>query len=329
MPVELGVAPAWRWMPDHAQTLGPEVADLCDLAGFPPDPDQRLALDLLFARTVDMRVAVFEMAMVAARQNLKTGWLKQAALGWLYVTQERLVVWSAHEFGTAQEAFRDMAELVESCPDLDREVKVIHRGNGDEAIELTGDRRLRFKARTKAGGRGLTGSKVVLDEAMFLRPVHMGALLPTLSAVVDPQVVYAASAGLVDSDVLRGVRDRGRAGGDPSLAYLEWGDPLPASCGVEDCDHRIGSVDCALDDRARWRSANPALGRRISEEYIAAERRALPADEFARERLGWWDEPASEGTDLSLAAWAALGNPDASPSGRLTLGADVDRKSVV
>jgi hypothetical protein len=65
------------------------------------------------------------------------------------------------------------------------------------------------------------------------------------------------------------------------------------------------------------------MGRRITEDYIAAERRALPADEFARERLGWWDEPASEVTDLPLSVWAALGNPDARPAGRLTLGADV------
>ena len=151
--------------------------------------------------------------------------LKMCALGWLYVTEERLIVWSAHEFGTSQEAFRDMCTLIESNPDLDAEVQKIHYANGDEAIELTGDRRLKFKARTKSGGRGLTGNRIVLDEAMYLRPGHMGSLVPTLRAVRDPQLLLAGSAGMVDSAVWRSYRDRGRAGGDPRLGWLEYADP--------------------------------------------------------------------------------------------------------
>src|SRR6266498_5183932 len=95
---------------------------------------------------------------------------------------------------------------------LRRRVKAIHRGNGDEAIELVDDRRVKFKARTQGGGRGLTADKDVLDESMFLLPAHMGALLPTLSARPDPQVLYGGSAGLAKSDVWRAVRDRGRIG---------------------------------------------------------------------------------------------------------------------
>lgn len=300
------VSPSFSWVPEYHKTYGPEVADLASMAGFTPDPEQALALDAMFAVDRFDRSVAFEVSVVCARQNLKTGLLKQAALGWLFVTEQNLIVWSAHEFAVAQEAFRDMTILIESCPDLDREVKAIHRGNGDEAIELLSGQRLKFKARTKGGGRGLTGDKVVLDEAMFLKPVHMGSLLPTLAAVDDPQVVMAGSAGLVDSAVQRATRDRGRAGGDPSLAYLEWCDPSPGGCATEDCDHRLGAVSCALDDRDRWRLANPAMGRRITEEYIASERRALPPEEFARERLGWWDEPAEAGTDLSPTSWALV-----------------------
>lgn len=300
------VPPTFHWMPPYAATLGDEVADLAALAGFTPDPEQRLALDMLFATDARGKSAVRDFGVVAPRQNLKTGLLKQACLGWLYITEQRLVVWSAHEFGTSQEAFRDMCELIENCPDLEREIKAIHRGNGDEAIELEGDRRLKFKARTKAGGRGLTGDKIVLDEAMYLRPAHMGALVPTLRAVPDPQLIMAGSAGMADSDVWRDVRDQGRKGGDPSLGYLEFCDPNPGGCAAKDCDHRRDVEGCALDDRRRWWSCNTALGRRITEETLASDRRRLPPAEFARETLGWWDEPLSGAGLIDLVVWQAL-----------------------
>lgn len=294
------VAPAWE------KTLGPEVADLCELVGFGPDPEQRLLLDAMFGLGPDGRSAAFEVAAIVARQNLKTGLFKQASLGWLHITDQRLIVWSAHEFSTAQEAFRDMDELHAAHPSLTRRVKKVHRANGDEAIELVSGQRLKFRARTKSGGRGLTGDRVVLDEAFALKPEHMGALLPVLSAMPDPQVVYGSSAGLVDSEVLRRIRDRGRAGSSDRLVYAEWCAPrLP--CEDERCTHEPGTAGCQLDVRANWAPANPALGRRISWENIQAERDALPPLEFARERLGWWEDPAGAADVFPAGAWEACG----------------------
>lgn len=288
-PADTLVRPAYLTHPPYERTLGPEVADLCELVGFVPDPEQRLGLDLIFAMRDDGSSAALEVAAVCSRQNLKTGLFKQAVLGWLFITDQRLVVWSAHEFSTAQEAFRDLTELIEGSAYLSKRVKAISRGNGEEAIELHGDRRLRFRARTKSGGRGLSGDKIVLDEAFALQAEHMGALFPTLSARPDPQVLYGSSAGLATSEVLRGVRDRGRAGGR-RIAYVEWCDDLAGECAERNCDHDIGRTGCRLDDRRRWARANPAMNRRITEDYIEAEREALPPAEFARERLGWWEE---------------------------------------
>lgn len=316
------VAPAFESRVEYVGTHGAEVGDVCRLAGFDPDPEQQLILDQIFGYDAGGKSVAFETAVIAPRQNLKTGLEKMAALGWLFLTSERLVVWSAHEFRTAQEAFRDMTTLVETSPDLDREVKAIYRGNGDEAIELLSGSRLIFKARTKGGGRGLTGDKVVLDEAFALRPVHMGSLLPTLAARPDPQILYGSSAGMVDSDVLRAIRDRGRARLDPRLAYMEWGDTRPNTCETDGCAHVIGTDGCALDDRDRWRAANPAFGRRIDEQTLAAFRQALPPEEFAREFLGWWDEPATRGDDLSGAQWVDA-ETESAPSGDLFFAADV------
>lgn len=318
--------PAFANVPPYSGTLGPEVADLADLAGFPPDPEQRLILDAVFALdSAGRRSAAFETAVIACRQNLKTGVFKQAALGWLFVTGERLIVWSAHEFRTAQEAFRDLEELVSGSDYLRREVKNIYRGNGDEAIELLSGSRVIFKTRTKGGGRGLTGDKVILDEGFALRPMHMGALLPTLSARPDPQVLYGSSAGLAESDVLRGLRDRGRAGTDKRLAYFEWCAPAPSvACQAGDgCSHALNAVGCGCDDPGCWQAANPAMGRRITAEYIAAERRALPPAEFGRERMGWWDDPAEGFSPLSFDVWRLQADPRSQVTGRVALGFQV------
>lgn len=292
------VEPAYLTGPEYHATFGPEVADLAIMANFGPDPEQRLALDHMFGIDKRGKSTSFETCVICARQNLKTGLFKQAALGWLFITDQNLVVWSAHEFSTAQEAFRDMENLIGGCSALSRRVKRVHRAAGSEAIELVTGQRLKFKARTKSGGRGLTGDKIVLDEAFALQPDHMGALMPTLSVVPDPQIVYGSSAGRHESVVLRKVRDRGRARKSPRLFYCEWCAPKVA-CENEKCDHEPGSEGCQLDVVENWKQGNPLLGRTrangtsLTIEYVRAEREAMPPAEFARERLGWWDDPTA------------------------------------
>lgn len=293
------VEPAYSSGPDYHQTFGPEVADLASSVGFAPDPEQALALDMMFGIDERGKSTAFEAAVIACRQNMKTGLFKQAALGWLFITDQELIVWSAHEFSTAQEAFRDMENLIMGSSSLSKRVKQIHRASGSEGIELKNGHRLNFKARTKHGGRGLTGDKVVLDEGFALTPAHLGALLPTLSARPDPQVVYGSSAGLRSSGPLRKIRDRGRAGSSRRLVYLEWGAPRVA-CENEKCTHEPGEFEgCQMDNVANWKRANTLLGRirangtGMTLEYVQSERDALPPEEFGRERMGWWDDPTT------------------------------------
>jgi hypothetical protein len=309
------VKPAHISVPDFHHSYGDEVADLGRMVGFGPDPEQELVLEGKFAVDRYGKSAAFEVAVIACRQNLKTGVKKLAALGDLFIMDKRLVVWSAHEFGTAQEAFRDLEMLIEGSEFLSRRVKKIHRGNGDEQIELVGDRRLMFRARTKGGGRGLTGDEVYLDEAFALQASHMGALLPTLSARPDPQVFYGSSAALANSDVLRGVVKRGRAGRDRRLAYYEWcaPDPKDLCADGENCSHALDTPGCGCDKPEYWQYGNPAMGRRITVEYIAAERRALPPEEFGRERMGWHDAPAAGSAPISVDNWNDRHDPKSKP----------------
>jgi hypothetical protein len=117
-------------------------------------------------------------------------------------------------------------------------------------------------------------------------------------------VRYGSSAGLESSAVLRGVRDRGRARTDSSLAWFEWGAER-RDCAMPDCAHAVGTEGCALDDRELWAQANPALGRRITIGRLEKFRKAMPAAEFAREFLSWWDDPPEVGGVIDPEAWSA------------------------
>lgn len=317
------VEPAFRTVPPYTKTLGPVVAEVAEMAGYAPDGEQREALDAIFGMDAANRVVALEVAVIACRQNLKTALFKQCALGWLFVTDQRLIVWSAHEFSTAQEAHRDLAELIDGCPQLRRRLKRVHHGAADKSIEMLSGQRAMFKARTHTGGRGLSGDKIVLDEAFALQDVHIGALFPTLSARPDPQLVYGSSAGLQQSGVLRALRDRGRRG-DPRLAYIEFTDDMGGDCAFPGCDHAPVREGCRLDDERRWFRANPALGRRITLEYVRAERRGMPPMEFARERLGWWDDPVDmSGHVFPPDSWDRCRDASAAPDDGLVFAVDV------
>jgi hypothetical protein len=290
------------------------------------DSEQKMILDAIFAEESPGVPACFEVGVVAPRQNLKTATLEIAALTDVFLLGEQLHVWTAHLFKTAQRAFVDMVQLIENTDDFRKRCRKPRTANGDEAIELLTGQKIEFHARSKGGGRGLTGDKITLDEALFLAPGEVGALFPTLATRPGAQVRYGASAGLVTSDVLRGVRDRGRAGGDKRLAYFEWCAPR-VECADPGCTHIFGQVEgCAGDRIDLLELANPALGRRIKLETLLSFRRAMPAEEFFREFFGWWDEPGTADAAFGPGKWEACAGdpPQGVPLGALGIAASMD-----
>jgi len=294
-----------------------DAVNLAALAGLHLDPWQCLAVDRILSESEDNRPSAFEAAVIVPRQNGKGSVLEALSLYWLFVERVPLVLHSAHEFKTAAEAFRRLRTLLQNCPPLWAEVDRCLTGAGSEAIELRGGQRLRYVARSKGSGRGFTAAKVILDEAYALDGEEMAALLPTLATQPAAQVVYTSSAGMAASTQLRALRDRGRAGNDPSLAYLEWGGVGSCRNGAS-CVHSLHDATCALNDVALWVAGNP----RVAVDFIAKERRALPAAEFARERLGWWDEP-DDATGGGLTGWESIGDPAGTWSTQFTLAFDV------
>lgn len=273
-------------------------------AGLVLDPWQQLVLEHALAERADSKWSAFEVGVMVSRQNGKGALLEARALAGLFLLGERLVIHSAHQFDTSLEAFRRLLSLIQETPELDRRVKRVSRAHGEEGIELKSGQRIRFRTRTKGGGRGFTGDCLILDEAMILPETSIGALLPTLSARPNPQVWYMGSAvdKLVHTDgvVFARVRERGHRGGDPSLAFFEWSVPLENPQDVAE------SVAC---DPASWAVANPAMDIRISREHVERERLSMDPRTFAVERLGVGDWPATDGaanTVIDLAKWRSL-----------------------
>lgn len=285
--------------PFDADDSGRRAVALASHAGLDLDPWQRFVLESGLRRRGG-KWAAFEVALIVARQNGKGSVLEALELAALFLYPDiRLILHSAHQFKTAAEAFLRVRALIEDNPDFDSKVARVRTAAGAEAIELKDGKRLRFVARSSGSGRGFTSDLVILDEAYELGDQQMAALLPTLSARPDPQVWYTSTAGGQDSIQLGRVRARGVAGGDNSLAFMEWS--------ADEDDH-----DPA--DPADWALANPGLGIRIAPEYIEREMAALGPDAFARERLSIGDYPAGDAGEWEVVArdaWAACEAPGA------------------
>lgn len=296
--------------PESASSAGGEAADLAAHAGLILDDWQRFSLDVALGERRDGQWSAFEVGLVVPRQDGKGAILEARELAGLFLFGERLILHSAHEFKTAQEAFRRILFLVENTPDLWKRVLRVRTSHGEEGIELRSGARLRFVARSTGSGRGFSGDTVILDEAYALTSEAMAALLPTMAARPNPQLWYTSSAGMTASTHLKSVRARGIAGVDAHLAYLEWSAPEEA----------IRS----LDDRRWWAMANPALGIRMSEEFIAKEFAAMSSDlrQFARERLGIWSDEVAD-TVVAPDVWQQAQEMTAHPGQPLVLGVEV------
>ncbi len=314
----------------------------CDLmarAGQPLDEWQADALQLMTAVRPDGKWACFEVCEWCPRQNGKGVALEARVLTGLLLLGEELILWSAHEYKTAMEAFRRIKRLIRRLGeqvdkdgnlfDVDGILIKVNNTNGEEAFErLDTGARIKFVARSKGSGKGFTGDLIIIDEAFAYTSIQHEALLYTLSArsiTGNPQIIYTSSPPLngESGDVMYALRLRGDPTAprpddmpaweqDDSLGYRDWG--LPG-----DLDFLDG-VD--LDDLAAWAAANPGLGIRISHEQVGRERRASMANPagFARERLGiWprWVKTADEGWKvISKDQWSSRLRPDSQIEGR-------------
>lgn len=301
--------PAFSSLPQFDTSAGREAVEFAASAGLFLDDWQAYVLEQSLGERSNGKWAASEVGLIVPRQNGKGAILEARELAGLFLFGEKLILHSAHEFKTAQEGFRRLRFLIENTDSLRKRVAKIVTSHGDEGIELTkpaGGGRLRFVARSRGSGRGFSGDCVILDEAYNLADAAMDALMPTLSARPNPQIIYTSSAPLLDSTVLRRLCLRGRAGQDTALAYFEW----------------CSAAGLQPNDPEAWAQANPALGIRLDPEFVEREFAALSPEGFRRERLGIWEEHERSAI---LPGWSALADPSSEipPRSALTFALDV------
>ena len=276
-------------VPPAVSSTGAEAIELAESAGVHLYPWQQFALDAMLGERADGNWSSYEVGFMVARQNGKGEVLLARELAGLFLLEERFLLHSAHLFPTSKEAFLRIKAVIEGAPHLASRVQQFYQSNAETAVVLKNGARLRFMARTNQSGRGFSAQTLLMDEAQEMSEQARAALMFTTSAQPNPQLIYTGTvptSETANSEVWTSLRDRGRAGNDPQLAWLEW------SAGEDDVDP---------DDRTGWCMGNPSLGYRITMEQIARERLSTPAQTFLEERLSYW--PAS---DASKLAWKVV-----------------------
>lgn len=314
--------PRVSWVPDYSSGTGDEAVELCHLAGLELDPWQEFTLRHSLGERADGKWAAYEVGIVVPRQNGKNEIAIARELTGLFLLGERLLIHSAHQFDTSLEAFDRLLDYIDGTPEFVKRVRKVSRSHGTEGITLKNGQRIRFRTRTKGGGRGFSCDWLLSDEAMELAQSFHGALMPTLSARPNPQLWYMGSP--VDQEVhdnglvLSKIRERGIEGGDPSLMYVEW------SVDADGPDSNEAAA--AAEDVEAWATANPGFGIRIDAEHIAAEQRSMDSRTFAVERLGIGDWPLTDEAEdqvLDLDAWQECADEDSRAQDPVVLAFDV------
>lgn len=306
-----------------------EVLHVLERLDLTLDPWQLDVLHASLLRRNDLWAA-FTVAVCCPRQNGKNEILQARELVGAIVLGESLIIHSAHLADTCMEAFMRLDDLIDSNDWLLGQVEYVRRTNGRELVKFHNGARIRFRTRTRGGGRGFSGSPVIFDEPMFFPVISQNAILPVLSAQPDPQAWYTGSAvdqrEHQDGIAFARVRERALVGEDDRLAYFEW------SLDAETPEQVTETISLTPSS---WVATNPALGIRITPEYIKAEREELTPRGFAVERLGvgdWPDTSGLEDREIDLEIWDEIGDSEAEAVGERCLAYDVSperRTSIV
>lgn len=298
-------------IPERSGTRAEDLFDLCDVVGVENDPWQEISLDAILSVDQFDHWACTEFGELVPRQNGKGNILLSYSLGHLLLWprpdgQPKLICHTAHEVKTAQEAFIRLERVFRSSPLLMSQLKGGERGirkaHGEMGFELENGTRLRYIARSKSSGVGFTCDTLIIDEAQEMSLDSLDALLPTMSNVPNPQILYTGTvpAEINDYEVWKGVRDRGRGGNDSRTGWIEYSPP--GSSDPEDAE-KIDKYD-----PENWVWSNPGLNLRfLRTATIEDEVGRLSDDSFRRLRLSVWpDDPpelAVSANDLDMTVW--------------------------
>lgn len=309
--------------PEYTLTLGPEAVELAQTTGLFMDPWQADIMDDMLAvhPGTGGQWVCRECGIVVSRQNGKGSIFECRALAGLFLLNEKKIMWSAHQHKTVLEGFKRIRALIETNPDLEKRIYSVNLSHGKEGITLsgpngkliTGRQELQFLARSKASGRGFSGDCNLWDEVFALTDVQVDAMMPTVSAMPNPQIIYASTPPLDanSGEPMFALRDRGEmingnVEQDPELSWWDWGQLATA-------DQRDPRV---------WAASNPALGIRITFATVARELRVMPKG-FGRERLSIWPSRSIDRL-IPQPWWTACHDADSTMDDDVMIAIDVE-----
>ncbi len=249
------------------------------------DEWQRFVIRGILSEDETARLCAEIALLIVARQNGKGTILEVVELYALFVLDLPLILHTAHLGETSADHMARLLAAIASDPELESQCKPVF-AKGYEAIERRDGGEIRFRTRSKKGGRGGSPQMVVFDEALFLTAQQQSAILPSLSAQTmradRPLLIYASSAPIGESEVLHQVRGSMLRGEMPSAFMAEWSVDLPDTDG-----DLAAAIRTVMADPESLFIANPGAGIRIDPEWCwTVERGQMTPETWCVERLG-------------------------------------------
>ncbi|MEV2240574.1 hypothetical protein [Micromonospora sp. NPDC049891] len=309
---------SWYCPPFKSSAVDEAIRLLEDGLGFRLFPWQKFLLEHIFGENEVSpgiwKWAAKQVVVSIPRQNGKSFLLDCIILVGLFAFGERIVL-TAQNRDTAARAFLRIVALLEEprLAFLRKAVKKVSKRSGNEFIETRNGGVFFVKTRGPDSARGLDAiDRLLQDEAYDLDDSDLQAIMPTVLASRNPQVLYFSTPprnALIGEPFAR-LRQQGENKVD-GVAYFIWGiDPKKLE----------GELDTS--DRKHW-TVNPSLGLPggMPIENLAIMHGSLSPEAFRIECLGIW--PEKVGTALiTPEAWAALADPESRPAGDIAFAVD-------
>lgn len=274
-------SPTFEQVGEFDRTDGGQASALASAFFGEPLEWQRHVLDVMLARDGSDKYRFRTVGISIPRQNGKS-WDVRARCFYGIVTAGEKILYTCQHGDTADEMFKALSAPFEDDDneELHAMLSAVRKTNGQQAIYLRNGGYIRFTTRTNSLARGKSYDVLIYDEAQELTKAQQAASLPTISASAkhNTQTVYIGTPpdSKAPGEVFKPMRDRVHSGSAESTAWMEWAAPK-----VED-----------PHDREWWYETNPSLGFLIDESAIEGEADQFSPDDFARERLGWFDSNA-------------------------------------
>lgn len=284
----------------YKHTKGPEAVDLYNRTGRTAMEWQASLIYDIMGLDEDEMWTHSRFGLSVPRQNGKNEVTAIREL-WGLLHGERMLH-TAHRSSTSRAAWRRLIALLDGLGITEKPVNAKEaqgyragKSKGQENILMDpelGGGSIEFRTRTTTNAIGESFDLVVIDEAQEYQPEHASALKYTISASLNPQLIYTGTPPtLYSSGVLfPQYRKNVLLDGQKRAGWAEWSvDENPRD----------------LKDKELWYETNPSLGITISERTIEDELIESDPIDFAVQRLGLW-LTYSQQSAISRPDWEAL-----------------------